>query len=277
MPTADARRCQRRVAEADRHCRAQRAIVRIEPRSQPARSARACGGPRDSRKRVSSRCTSRVVVRAPCKRHRALGGQPAVPAVTGQVHAEPRQGSATAGGSGSARGAGNSAACRARATNIAGQRRDVVPIGVVRRIEDHRVVRRAAAERAGARIVDALRLQLRIAGLACRVLVVPHEEVPAQGRVFRRRALERGDVVSGQTGAGARHRRPPPAPRRACRLPPAARPGAAAGARADDHVVAVVHRAAARTSSGIRSAPACRCRAARVRPRRCRCRSNARD
>ena len=44
---------------------------------------------------------------------------------------------------------------------VAGQRRDLVPIGVVRRHQDHRIVRGAAAERAGARIVDAVGCSLR--------------------------------------------------------------------------------------------------------------------
>ena len=85
---------------------------------------------------------------------------------------------------------------------VAGQVGELIPVGVMRIDEDHRVVRGAAAKGAGARIpdrVDRLAVvvldELAIAALLFVVLVVPNEEVPADGVVFGRQRMERWNLV----------------------------------------------------------------------------------
>jgi hypothetical protein len=68
---------------------------------------------------------------------------------------------------------------------IAGQRCEAVPIGIVGRHEDHRIVRGAAAECAGARIKDAVRVALVVARGLGRVGIVVDPEVPCHRRVLR--------------------------------------------------------------------------------------------
>ncbi len=89
---------------------------------------------------------------------------------------------------------------------VAGQVGDVVPVGVVRRDGDHRVVRRASTERAGARIenaVDGLAVE-RVAVLRILLLqrlggVVTDEEVPLHRRVLTGEAMKhRHVIVAGQ-------------------------------------------------------------------------------
>ena len=143
-----------------------------------------------------------------------------------------------------------------------------VPVLVVRVNEDQRVVRRAPAERAGARVEDAIhagavpRLAVfRIAPLLHVVGVVPDEEVPAHRLVLGREGVERRDVVvvgqrvrSGRVRVAAGERA-----RVAARfeeqdgetlLGQSRRNGAATGARADDDELGVVRRR--RTRSGER-------------------------
>src|SRR6185436_7107954 len=69
---------------------------------------------------------------------------------------------------------------------IAGQIRKLIPVGIVRVDQDHRVVRRAAPERARPRIEDTVHLLalerapiLQVLLLSRLILVVPDEEVPA--------------------------------------------------------------------------------------------------
>ena len=85
----------------------------------------------------------------------------------------------------------------ARHDAIAGEIGDLIPVGVVRRHEDHRVVRGTAAQRAGARIPDAVLAgdELRIASLLGEVAVVADEEVPAHRRVFGRERVKGRDAV----------------------------------------------------------------------------------
>ena len=86
---------------------------------------------------------------------------------------------------------------------IAGQIRKLIPVGIVRVDQDHRVVRGAAPERAGPRIENATdRLPLGIRGavlevllLPVLILVVPDEEVPADAVVLRRERMKRRHVV----------------------------------------------------------------------------------
>ena len=135
--------------------------------------------------------------------------------------------------------------------------RDLVPIRVVRVHEDHRVVRRAAAERAGARVEDAVHLpgvvrldEFHILTLPRIVLVVTDEEVPSQRLVLGRQRVKRGDVVvfgqgvaSGtlriaalqcsRIAAGLEQQHAE------ARLGKAGRDGAAAGARTDNDVFGV--------------------------------------
>ena len=139
---------------------------------------------------------------------------------------------------------------------IAGEIRELVPVRVVRVDEDHRVVRGAAAERAGARVqhaVDALAVVrvavLRVAPLLLVVVVVADEEVPAQRVVLGRERMKGRDVVVVGSVLRRRLRGSPPSVRGS---PPASSrstgtrfgepggDGAAAGAGADDDVVGVV-------------------------------------
>ena len=78
----------------------------------------------------------------------------------------------------------------------------VVPVGLVRIDQDHRIVGGAAAERAGTRIkhaIDSPAVQFaavfRVSTLGPVVVVVPDEEVPAHRLVLRGERMERGDVV----------------------------------------------------------------------------------
>ena len=91
---------------------------------------------------------------------------------------------------------------------VAGQVGQLVPVGVVRTEEDHRVVRGTTSECTGARIqhaIDVLSIPrfpvVRIALLLGRVAVVAHEEVPAHRRVFSGEGMERRHVVVVRIGA----------------------------------------------------------------------------
>ena len=106
-------------------------------------------------------------------------------------------------------------------------------------------MRGAAAERAGARIPDAvlLRHEVRIARLLRGVGVVTDEKIPADARVFGGERMKRGHVVVRRLGRGLQ--------RIAARfehedgvagLGESGGNGAAAGARADDDVVGIVLR-----------------------------------
>ena len=94
---------------------------------------------------------------------------------------------------------------------IAGDVGDLIPVGVMRVDEDHRVVRRAPAERAGARVQDTVHLalvergaELLVLVLAGIVLVVPDEEIPSQRFVLGRERVKRGNVVVFGQGVLAR-------------------------------------------------------------------------
>ncbi len=82
-----------------------------------------------------------------------------------------------------------------RPARIPGQRRDVLPVGLVRVDEDHCIVRGAAAERAGARVEHTLRSRLRITRLPRRVGIVLDVEIPAQRLVLRGERVKGGHVV----------------------------------------------------------------------------------
>jgi hypothetical protein len=74
---------------------------------------------------------------------------------------------------------------------------DVVPIRVMRIDHDHRVVRRASAERAGARVPHAVfRLDELVVLFLLRVVrIVADEEVPFHRLVFGRHRVKGGDFV----------------------------------------------------------------------------------
>ena len=82
---------------------------------------------------------------------------------------------------------------------IARQIGELIPVRVARIHENHRVVRRAAAERAGARIPDAvlIRNEFRIPRLPGGVAVVANEEIPAHRRVLGRERVKCRNVVRG--------------------------------------------------------------------------------
>src|ERR1035438_3159925 len=87
-------------------------------------------------------------------------------------------------------------------TGIAGEPGDIVPILVVRIDQNHRVVRRASAERAGARIEHTIHrfavprfVILGIALLQAPVGEVANEEIPLDGFVLRRESVKGGNVV----------------------------------------------------------------------------------
>ena len=164
---------------------------------------------------------------------------------------------------------------------IAGQVGELVPVGVVRIDEDHRVVRRAAAERARARIphaVDRLVVPLlqvlRIAAPAARCPRSGGRRSPTSSPRSRSRA-------DGRRARRSRRRRPrrgsPPASSTSTVIAGFSEPrgdGPAAGAGADDDVVGV-----GRSRCEVRAAPvrdAARRRAGADKPgadRRCRARA----
>ena len=80
---------------------------------------------------------------------------------------------------------------------VAGQFRDVVPVTVVGRDEDHRVMRGATTQRACARIEDSLATQVvfLIPLLLHRVGIVMNIEFPRELLVFRAERMEGGDLV----------------------------------------------------------------------------------
>ncbi len=179
-----------------------------------------------------------------------FGVQPAVPAMPGRIHAEMAQ-----------RPVDRPvvavlqlfeiAAHRVGAPGgVAGALGDVVPVGVVRIDGDHRVMGGAAAQRAGARVEDAVPLchEFRVALLLHVIGIVPDEEVPAHGRVFAGKPMERRNVVvvrqpvqaglcrvaAGQQAgitAGLQQQHAGPGFRQS------RRDGAAAGARSDHDVI----------------------------------------
>ena len=124
-------------------------------------SASRCSG-RPLSANAASPAASDAVAQLPVAERRPAGiafsvcSQPS-PAMPGRIDAELGQQRAAPGGGGSSRAAGSSAACCRRDQDGSPvQRGDVVPVGVVRVDQDHRVVRGAAAERAGARIEHAV-------------------------------------------------------------------------------------------------------------------------
>ncbi len=83
---------------------------------------------------------------------------------------------------------------------ITGHPCDGIPVVVVRIKQDLCVVRRAPAERTGARIKDpldvlAVEAALRVAPLLIVVGIVAHEVIPGDRPVLGRARVERGDVV----------------------------------------------------------------------------------
>jgi hypothetical protein len=123
---------------------------------------------------------------------------------------------------------------------VARQVGEVVPVRRARRHEDHGVVRRAAAQRAGARIPDALlRLdELAIAALLREIGVVPDVVVPAHRGIFGREGMERRNLVVVarlclRIAAGLEHEH------RVAVLGEPRRDGPSARAGADDDVVGI--------------------------------------
>lgn len=105
------------------------------------------------------------------------------------------------GAGGSFRASENSGACSTRARSITCDAGDLVPIGVVGSEENHRIMRGAGAERAGAGIKDA-----RLAGigieprfpvglLTLAVRNIANEKFPAHGRIFRGERVEAWDEI----------------------------------------------------------------------------------
>src|SRR2546423_4939546 len=74
---------------------------------------------------------------------------------------------------------------------------EIVPVAVMRVDRNHRIVRRASAERARARVENAIRVfdELAIAPLLLFVPVVAYEVVPLEGFILSRRAMKAGDLV----------------------------------------------------------------------------------
>src|SRR4051794_27676133 len=66
---------------------------------------------------------------------------------------------------------------------VAGQRGDAVPIAVMRRHEDHRVMRGTAAERTGPRVQDSLWPTFAVALLLHIVGIMTDVKIPAHRRV----------------------------------------------------------------------------------------------
>ncbi len=190
-----------------------------------------------------------------------------------------------------------------RPGGIAGQRRDRIPVRLVRIDQDHRIVRGAAAERAGARVEDAIdgaavqRVAIfGVGSLGLVVVVVAHEKIPAHRLVLRGERMERRDiVVVGQPvrarlpsdGAGQRARVAAGFQQHdlVARLREPCGDRAAAGAGADHDIVALgivlergSHRCGdLRASSGIRSGRAFADRSAPAPRRTGRCRNSGRD
>ena len=83
---------------------------------------------------------------------------------------------------------------------VAGQIGELIPVGVGRIDEDHRVVGGAAAKRAGARVPHTLlgRHVIRILLFLRGVLVVVNEEVPPHRLVLGGERMKRGHVVVGR-------------------------------------------------------------------------------
>src|SRR5919109_877761 len=92
---------------------------------------------------------------------------------------------------------------------IAGEVRDIVPVGVVRVNQDHGVMRGAAAERPGARVKYATPFGrvLVVSFLTLFVCVMPHKKIPLHERIFRCKGMKgRNLVVFGEPRASARDR-----------------------------------------------------------------------
>ncbi len=125
---------------------------------------------------------------------------------------------------------------RRRPGRVAGHRRDAVPVALLGQDGDHRVDRGRSAQRAAARVEDALRRDLCVALLARRIGVVIDEVPPGQPRILGQLRVEDRDlvvlrvagVVAGLEQQDARAGASQPGGQR-----PAAR------ARADDDVVEV--------------------------------------
>ena len=129
------------------------------------------------------------------QRHRALRAQPAPPTVAAAVKAEraqrPRQRPVLA----ILQALGVAAHALGAPRRIARGGRDRVPVRIVRQHEDHRVVRRAAAECRGPWIEHRAIARLGVARLLRGIGVVAHAEVPAQRRVLARAQVKRRHVV----------------------------------------------------------------------------------
>lgn len=80
---------------------------------------------------------------------------------------------------------------------VACQLPNVIPIGVMREHEDHRVVGCAPAESRGTWIqhVGRVRISLEIASLLRIIRVVTHMEIPAHRRIFTREGVKTGHAV----------------------------------------------------------------------------------
>src|SRR5215472_12111713 len=87
---------------------------------------------------------------------------------------------------------------------VAGEIPDVIPIRVMRVHQDHGVMRRAAAQGAGAGIKDAVLrcLVVRVPPLLVFVLVVPDEEIPFHRGVFGSEGMKGGNVVVRRKAVG---------------------------------------------------------------------------
>ncbi len=174
------------------------------------------------------------------QRHRAFGTQPAAPAVARRVDAEVAQRAPHRPVPAVFDALRIAAHARCLPGHIAGEARDVIPVGIVRRHEDHRVVR-GAAPSAAARGYSTPCPALYLGSRACRclVLVVAHVKFPGQLRVLASEGMERRHVVVvGNLSASVRGS--PPASTRKTRMPASAQPRrqhAATCARPHDDVV----------------------------------------
>ena len=173
------------TADALEPATSEAAVVRVgRAEDQRAQAAQRVGGGQGGGPRRAEHQAHQIVVAHRFLRQRVFAVEPAVPAVPGRIDPVP----------------GEAAPQRAIAAilqplpvpphiggapgRIAGQRGDAVPVAVMRRYQDHRIVRGAAAQRAGTRVQNPLRTALAVAPLLCVVGIMADEKIPAHRRMF---------------------------------------------------------------------------------------------
>ena len=80
---------------------------------------------------------------------------------------------------------------------VAGKFRDMFPVVVMRIDEDQGIMRGTTAQGSSSRIKNAIAVavELDVALLLFVVGVMPYEEIPLHGRVFRREGVKGGNLV----------------------------------------------------------------------------------